>query len=157
MATYSSIFAWRIPCIAHGVTESRTQLSNFRFHFPGGTSGEEPTFQCRRLRTRVGSLGQEDPLGEEMTAYSSTLAWRPHGQRSLAGCSPWGRREADTTERTHMHWMFTIYIYTHTHIYKFGSVALMFDSLPPHGLQHARLPCPSTSPRAPSNSCPSSR
>jgi len=28
------------------------------------------------------------------------------------------------------------------------------DSLQPHGLQHARLPCPSSSPRACSNSCP---
>ena len=28
------------------------------------------------------------------------------------------------------------------------------DSLQPHGLQHARLPCPSQSPRACSNSCP---
>ena len=28
------------------------------------------------------------------------------------------------------------------------------DSLQPHGLQHARLPCPSLSPRACSNSCP---
>ena len=24
----------------------------------------------------------------------------PHGQRSLVGCSPWGRRESDTTEAT---------------------------------------------------------
>ena len=30
----------------------------------------------------------------------------------------------------------------------------MFDSLWPHGLQHARLPCPSLSPRACSSSCP---
>ena len=30
----------------------------------------------------------------------------------------------------------------------------MSDSLPPHGLQHARLPCPSPSPRVCSNSCP---
>ena len=29
-------------------------------------------------------------------------------------------------------------------------------SLQPHGLQHARLPCPSSTPRAYSNSCPSS-
>ena len=29
------------------------------------------------------------------------------------------------------------------------------DSLWPHGLQHARLPCPSPTPRAYSNSCPS--
>ena len=30
----------------------------------------------------------------------------------------------------------------------------MCDSLWPHGLQHTRLPCPSSSPRACSNSCP---
>ena len=33
----------------------------------------------------------------------------------------------------------------------------MSDSLPPHGLQHTRPPCPSPTPRACSNSCPSSR
>ena len=32
----------------------------------------------------------------------------------------------------------------------------MSDSLRPHGLQHARPPCPLLSPRAHSNSCPSS-
>ena len=33
----------------------------------------------------------------------------------------------------------------------------MSDSLQPHGLQHTRHPCPSPTPRACSNSCPSSR
>ena len=33
----------------------------------------------------------------------------------------------------------------------------MSDSLRPHGLQHAKLPCPSPTPRACSNSCPLSR
>ena len=33
----------------------------------------------------------------------------------------------------------------------------MCNSLQPHGLQHARLPCPSPTPRAYSHSCPSSR
>ena len=33
----------------------------------------------------------------------------------------------------------------------------MSDSLWPHGLQHARLPCPSPTPKAYSNSCPWSR
>ena len=33
---------------------------------------------------------------------------------------------------------------------------VMSDSLRPHGLQHARLPCPSPTPGACSNSCPSS-
>ena len=37
------------------------------------------------------------------------------------------------------------------------SCSVMSDSLQPHGLQHARLPCPSPVPRACSNSCPLSR
>ena len=37
------------------------------------------------------------------------------------------------------------------------SRSVVFDSLRPHGLQHARLPCPSPTPGACSNSCPSSQ
>ena len=35
------------------------------------------------------------------------------------------------------------------------SCSFMSDSLQPHGLHHARLPCVSPTPRAYSNSCPS--
>ena len=31
------------------------------------------------------------------------LPGKSHGQRSLVGCSPWGRKESDTTERLHFH------------------------------------------------------
>ena len=44
---------------------------------------------------------------------------------------------------------FQIYLLMFSH-------SLVSDSLWPHGLQHARLPCPSPTPRACSNSCPSS-
>ena len=37
------------------------------------------------------------------------------------------------------------------------SVTQSCPTLRPHGLQHARLPCPSLTPRACSNSCPLSR
>ena len=48
--------------------------------------------------TPVRSLGGRIP-GEGKAAHSSTLAWREsHGQRSLVGYSPWGRKESDTTE-----------------------------------------------------------
>ena len=36
-----------------------------------------------------------------MAPHSSTLAGKSHGQRSLVGCSPWGLKESDTTERLH--------------------------------------------------------
>ena len=31
------------------------------------------------------------------------LPGKSHGQRSLVGCSPWGREESDTTEQLHFH------------------------------------------------------
>ena len=34
-----------------------------------------------------------------MATHSSTLAGKSHGQRSLVGCSPWGHKESDTSER----------------------------------------------------------
>ena len=35
-----------------------------------------------------------------MATHSSIPAWRiPHGQRSLAGYSPWGSKKPDTTEQ----------------------------------------------------------
>ena len=40
---------------------------------------------------------------------------------------------------------------------QFSSVAQSCPTLRPHGLQHARLPCPSPTPRVYSNSCPSSQ
>ena len=38
-----------------------------------------------------------------MAPHSSALTWKIHGQRSLVGCSPWGRKESDPTERLHFH------------------------------------------------------
>ena len=49
--------------------------------------------------TQVGSLGQEDLLEKEMATHSSILAWKIHGQRSLVGYSPWGRKESNATEQ----------------------------------------------------------
>ena len=44
------------------------------------------------------------------------------------------------------------YVDTQSLLFLFSLV--VSDSLQPHGLQHARLPCPSPSPRVFSNSCP---
>ena len=48
---------------------------------------------------QVRSLGQKDPLEEDMASHPSILAWeKPHGTRSLAGYSPWGHKEWDMIE-----------------------------------------------------------
>ena len=35
--------------------------------------------------------------------HSRLLPGKSHGRRSLVGCSLWGRKESDTTERLHFH------------------------------------------------------
>ena len=44
-------------------------------------------------------LSQKDPLEEEWQPTPVFLPGEFHGQRSLGGCSPWGRKESDMTER----------------------------------------------------------
>ena len=66
--------------------------------FRVGSVGKEPACKCKRC-------GFNPWVGK----ISWRRAWKPtpvfllgesHGQRSLAGCSPWGCRELDTTEAT---------------------------------------------------------
>ena len=58
-------------------------------------------------KTWVQSLGREGALEKNMATHPSVLAWRFHGQRSLAGYSPWGHKESDTTEVINMHALLT--------------------------------------------------
>ena len=48
--------------------------------------------------TWVRSLDWEDPLEEAWQSTPVFLPVNPHGQRSLAGYSPWGLKEWDMTE-----------------------------------------------------------
>ena len=50
--------------------------------------------------TWVQSLCWEDPLEKAMATHSIFLPGESHGQKSLAGYSPWGRKESDTTKVT---------------------------------------------------------
>ena len=151
-----------------------------------------------------------------MAPHSSTLLpGKSHWQRSLVGCSPWGRTESDTTEWLHFHfslswigerdgnplqcsclenprdgeaWWATIYGVAQSRTWLkwlrssskgssanssplkylewifipslFAFLFLLFfshsitsNSLQPHGLQHARLPCHLLSPWVCTNSC----
>ena len=54
---------------------------------------------------QVRSLGQEDPLEWEMATHSSIFAGVSHGQRSLAGCRPWGHNQT----------RLSMSAFTHTH------------------------------------------
>ena len=60
--------------------------------------------------TLVQSLGWEDPLKREWLPTPVFLPGEFHGQRGLAGYSPWGGTESEVTERlTHTQ------THTHTH------------------------------------------
>ena len=58
--------------------------------------------------TWVQSLGQEDPLKKGTATTPALLPGKSHGQKSLIGYSPWGRKESDTTEQLH----FTVLLYS---------------------------------------------
>ena len=61
--------------------------------FPGGASGKESACNAEDIKD-VGLIpGSEHPLEEGMATHSRLfLPGESHGQRSLAGYSPWGHR-----------------------------------------------------------------
>ena len=52
-----------------------------------------------KQETPVQFLGQEDTLEKGMPIHLVFLPGKSHGQRSLAGYSPWGHKESEVTER----------------------------------------------------------
>ena len=73
--------------------------------FPGGASSKEPSCQCRR-RERCGFCPwiKKVPWRREWQPTPISLLGESHGQRSLAGYSPWGCKELDMSEATqHMY------------------------------------------------------
>ena len=69
--------------------------------FPGGSDGKSICLQCRRpgFDPWVGKI----PWRRKWQPTPVLLPGKSHGQRSLAGCSPWGHKESDMTEQLHFH------------------------------------------------------
>ena len=67
----------------------------------GDAGGKEPACQCRRhKRCRVDPWVGKIPWRRAWQSTSVFLPGESHGQRRLAGYSPWGCKELDTTEVT---------------------------------------------------------
>jgi len=74
-------------------------ISGEDYHFTQPCPSEEKQTNKQKLSTYLTykkftqSIGPNlDGITEKaMAAHSSTLAWKIQGQRSLVGCSPWGR------------------------------------------------------------------
>ena len=77
---------------------------------------------------QVWSLGWEDPLEEGMATHSSILFGKSHGQRSLAGYSPWGHKESDTTEATERaHMLFLIHAKEILMLMHWGNLSILYN------------------------------
>ena len=122
--------------------------------FPGGSSGEEPTCQCKRC-------GFDPCVGK--------ILWRREWLHMLVFCPGEFHQEKQATihrvaqSRTWLKWLSThgprIPQCLFFSSVQFSSVQSLSSVrlFAPHGLQHARLPCPSLSSGVCSNSCPSSQ
>ena len=63
------------------------------------TSGKEPTYRCRRRKRRgFEPWVRKIPWRRAQQPTPVFLPGEPHGQRSLAGYSPRGHKELDTTD-----------------------------------------------------------
>ena len=92
--------------------------------------------------TRVQSLGWGNPLENGMATHSNMLAWKIPGAKV--------KTNELLTLSLHFHIYMTIW---YEYMYSQFTLSVLSDSLQPHGLQNARLPCPSQTSRASSNSC----
>ena len=71
----------------------------FLWGFPGGASGREPTCHCRRhKKCGFDPWVRKTPWRRHGNPLQYSCLENPHGQRNLAGYSPWRRKESDTTE-----------------------------------------------------------
>ena len=69
--------------------------------FPGGTSGQDPACQCKRLqRCSFDPWVGKIPWRREWQPTPAYLPGKSHEQRSLAGYSPCNHKESDRTEVT---------------------------------------------------------
>ena len=124
--------------------------------FPGGSDGKQSACNAGDQGSISGLV--RFPWRRKWQPTPVFLPGKPHGWRSLAGYSPEGRKKLYTTEQ--LHFIFQRVYHGAQGLPRWCSVSSVAQSCPtffgPQGLQHPRLPCPSATPRACSNSCPSS-
>ena len=67
----------------------------------GGDSGKEPACQSRRCRRHgFDPWARKTPWRRKWQPTPLVLPGGSHGQRSLVGYSPWGRKESNISEVT---------------------------------------------------------
>ena len=124
--------------------------------FPGGSDDKESSWNTGDPGLIPGP-GRSPKEGNGYPLQYSRLENSMDIGAWLAGKSSWGSRESNMTKWLTLYVMCSIYLYLCTNknvISVQFSHSVMSDSLWPHGLQHTRLPCPSPTPGAYSDSWP---
>ena len=81
----------------------------YSYHFTSGIKHCLICLQCRR--PGVDPWVRKIPWRMKWQPTPVLLPGKSHGQRSLVGYSPWGRKESDTTGRLHFTSLLYIYIF----------------------------------------------
>ena len=111
-----------LPCFLLLLSHSRDDSQTYHLHptlgshsafeepklktFPGGSDGKESTCDVGDLGSipRLGS----SPGGGHGNPLQYSCLENPHGQRSLAGYSPWGHKESNMTKRLSTYTKYTV-------------------------------------------------
>ena len=117
MATHSSILAWKIP---------RTKKPG-RLQFTGLQRVRQRVAQTERLSTWAHKLPTEYCVTIKMNEDHFSILIESDHQGIL-------QSKKKNHEETIMYFLLCLLLFSHS---------VMFNSLPCHGLQHARLPCSS--------------
>ena len=103
----------------------------YRWAFPGGACGKEHACQRRRhKRCRLNPWVEKIPWRRAWQPTPEFLPRELHGQRSLAGCSPWGT-ESDTTEATWHAQMHTAVQISRAYSFHLTEMCLLINNSPP--------------------------
>ena len=163
-------------CTLHCKNQAAQQPRLFSFPLGSSETSHLPPLVAQTIKdlptmreTQVWSLGGKNLLEKRMATHSGILAWRTHGERSLVGLQRvrlWATKTLTFSETSLLPGFYSYFDSSKCfqaesqwgHSVEFSNVAQSCPILlQSHELQHARLPCPSPTPRAYSNSCPSSR
>ena len=104
-----AIFHTKDSRMSQSFTGGRGQDVNSKLTLPGYMPGPANIYLSNTSFPSPCQL-PFSPLKCQITTFSLVFSWRwylgdgkSHGWRNLAGYSPWGQKESDTTERLHVH------------------------------------------------------
>ena len=112
-ANYFTILRWFLPYINMNQLQVYVCLTimnrtpHITSHHSSGLS-QSTSFECPASYVKLAlvfyfTYGNIHVQRRQWHPTPVLLPGKSHGQRSLVGCSPWGRTESDTTERLHFH------------------------------------------------------